>query len=182
MAMSGDVDLGYLPISDEYVKPVSLTPELSKYEWGISVEVESMESIQMLMADLQARREMLPAAEYFVIWNTVKNGDSKKAEYLIAKYTEAAKKREHARSMEIAQAQSQGNAQAAVAGEEAKAQTEQLLFQLRMQEMQAKSQLDEQGRAKDHMRSIELMEKTKDREKEIAVATVEENNRNRLNQ
>lgn len=182
LTLNGDVDLGVASTLDQYYRDVVLTKEVWKHDWNISITVYSDDTRSMLLADLAERKQELPAAVYFSIWNMVMDGDFKKAQWRLSVETKKAADIAHKRQMEIAQATASGNAQAVIAGEQAKAATIQAQMQARMAEIKAET--DEEIRKEKELlklrKEFEQFKNELDTTKQLKL--VRENNQNRLNQ
>lgn len=182
MVVTGDVNLGYLPVSSNWSKPVTIDKTITNHDWGIMVDITTRESRQMLIMDLQSRREQLPPESYLIVMNMIEAGDMKKAQFYLAKYTAKATEENHSRQLEIAQATAKANSEAAQATEMAKANTVQVQGQSKLMEIEAQAMVDETKAISDHKRSIELLEMTNKLQGEREVTSIRENNRNRLDQ
>lgn len=182
MAINGDLDLGNLPISDNVMKYVKLSKDVVNHDWGIMVDVVSKEAKDMLMYDLQQRKDQIPPDSYFLIWNIIEAGDIKKAQYILSKKIALAQEEAHERQMQVAQATAQANTQAAIATEQAKSQTIQLQTQGKLEEAKFRAGFEMDKAEKDHVRQLELLEKENMLRGQREIETVRENNRNRMNQ
>ncbi|MGB4973672.1 MAG: hypothetical protein WBO32_13490, partial [Cyclobacteriaceae bacterium] len=152
------------------------------HDWGIMVDVVSKEAKDMLMYDLQQRKDQIPPDSYFLIWNIIEAGDIKKAQYILSKKISLAQEEAHERQMQVAQATAQANAQAALATEQAKSQTIQLQTQGKLEEAKFRAGVEMDKAEKDHVRQLELLEKENMLRGQREIETVRENNRNRMNQ
>ena len=181
-ALDGPVKLGVASTIDQYIRDVTLDKEVFKHDWRISVSVYSDETRQMLIQELQLRKEQIPVATYFSIWNMIMDGDFKKAEWRLAVEVKRAEKEAHQKQLEIAQATASGNAQAVVAGEQAKAKTISAQSNAKIQEI--KFQTDEDIRKARELMGMEMQKAQQEaklmEERELKV--VRANNQNRLNQ
>lgn len=182
MVVSGDIDLGYLPISEEWTKHVKLTSSVHPYDWGIMVDVITKESRDMLIMDLQQRKDQIPGDAYFKVWNIIQAGDLKKAQYILAKYIAKAAESAHERQLEVAQATAKANQEAAVATEQAKSNTVQLEGQSRLESIRLQGEIDAQKAIADHLRQLEIIKKQDELLTVRELSVVEANNRNRLEQ
>jgi len=177
----GDIELGVLPIEGSITKMVALDKSLAKHDWGIKVIVQSREYKQMLIQKLMSKTELDDAA-FFAVSNMIIANDLKKAQFYLSKYTEKARQLAHEQQVEIAQATAQGNANAAVATEEARRQTLELEMQFKNSTLSTEFALKEKAAISEHQRKlIEMREQNAlDTVKETAV--VRANNQNRLTQ
>ena len=174
--------MGKLPIGNTMSRAVVLDKGLSKYDWGISVEVGSRDAHQMLLQYLFSKQEVIPPESFFAVQNAVMAGDIKLAQYLLAKFVHKANELNHQRQMEIAKATSMGNAEAAKATEEAKVKT----IMTEVEAHKAKAEADSVYRyeeiKKQHQNKLQEIALQKKLDKETAVAAASANNRNRLEQ
>ena len=182
IAASGTRNLGTLPMSQGVSKLVRIGPELLQYNLNVKVEVNDSQYYQFLMQDQMNKREMIPVESYFMIYNALNQGDLRKAELYLIKFTQLAQERQHQRQLEIAQATAQANAQAAQATEQMKMQAMERELMIKAQLYGAEYNAKDEFESKEHARLIERIRIEKELEKENAVAVTEANNANRLTQ
>lgn len=182
LAAEGPKNLGMLPMSEGVSRLVRIGPELLDYNMNIKVEVNDSQYFQMLMQMLMQSRDLIPVESYFLIYNALNQGDLRKAEMYLIKYTQLGKEEAHRRQMEIAQATANANAQAAQATEAQRQQSMQMELAMKARLYDAEYKAKDGYSAQEHLRKLEYLKKQKELEKEIALETTEANNANRLTQ
>lgn len=148
MVLAGDVSL-------ETKKDTILTRDLFKMDWSVKVLVDTLETKEVLMQDLLSKREMIPDEAFYQVYAAIKDGDLKRAQILLAKFSAKSKEQEHQRQMEIQQAVSRGNAEAAIAQEQASMKRSELEHELEIKLQEFKSGLEEEQKKRDHTRDLE---------------------------
>jgi hypothetical protein len=182
LAAEGEKNLGMLPMSQGVSKIVRIGPKLLDYNMNIKVEVNDSQYFQMLMEMLMQSRELIPVESYFLVYNALNQGDLRKAEMYLIKFTQLGKEEAHRKQMEIAQATANANAQAAQATEAEKQKTMQMELAMKARLYEAEYGAKDGYSAQEHLRELERIELEKQLEKEIALETTEANNANRLTQ
>jgi len=176
----GDIEIEYTPLNTSFSKFVSLGRDLLRYDLSIRVETADNDYYQFLLQDLLAKRELLPAESYFAIYNAIRNRDLKKAEWLLVKFTRQAKAEEQAAQERLMEIQSEQNARAGMAVEQAKAQAEMEKLRAEIQRMREQAGLDENKAQRDHAREIEKILVKAKKEGEANVDVVRENKQNSI--
>lgn len=181
LVLSGAIDVGHL-IFGSLIRRVVLDRSIARYKFDIQVTVMSLEARQLLIDYLMSLREGIGVDAFFVVYNAIEQNDIKRAQYLLSKYVAKSTQENHERQMEIAQSTSRGNAEAAVATEEAKSRTLQASVGAEIEKQKNEHELRKELEQLLHslrMKELEFQNKlTGQRE----VAVVEANNRNRLEQ
>lgn len=155
---------------------------IMEYDFNIDVDIVSSDYINILLADLNTRRDLIPPPAYFTIMNAIQDGDVKKAQYLLAKYTDKAEKIAHQRNLEIQAATAQANQAAAAASmqvEQSKIQAKGIMDQ---EYERLKSLLELALKKEESQLKLKEMERKSNLDTEKELAVVEANNRNRLQQ
>lgn len=181
LVLSGSIDVGYLQFGS-FVKKVSLDKNIRSHKFIINVSLYTRDMKQMLREYVISRQAELPADAFFVILRAIDDGDIIKAQYLTSKYVAAKQASDHAQRLEISQATAKGNAEAAIATEQAKAQTVQVQLDADIQKMNHEHKLYLDKLRVEHelmMKKAGAIEKQKG---ENNLNAIEANNRNRLNQ
>lgn len=166
--LGGDIDGEYVPMGDTVIKKVKLSKDLYDYDFGIHlVMMPTEEDKQLLLQDLLSKNAngMIAPESYFMIYNMIRNGDIKKAQFFFAKASRDFMVEQHQREMEKIQAQAQSNAQSAQAAEAAKAQNIQLEAQLKMQLISHEE--EEKRKTMTLQAQLKLGEKDKDLENNV---------------
>ena len=171
----GEFVLGTLPLHEGLGRLVKIGPDLLKYDLGIAIEVNDAQYYQFLMQDLLTKRELLPAEAYFLVYNALNQGDLRKAEYYLIRFTQMAKQQEHERQMQIVQAQAASNAQAGVAVEQERQKIEMTKLEGELYKLREQAIIAEEQAKRDHSRRMTEIQFEKSLEKDMAVATVREN-------
>lgn len=174
MLQDGDVTLGLLPVNEHTMRMVKMDKALLNHKWGVMVEVDTTQNREFLLQEL-AQRKGIPDSGYFLIWNMIQGGDFKKAQYLLAKYTQRAREMEHQQQIEIAQAASMGQAQAAQVSEQAKSKNMQLEHSLKKDFALFEHQLEQRNKMIEQSQQLQQIEKTEEKKKETGVAVVKAN-------
>lgn len=182
MLIDGDIDLGYVPVLQDYSRTIKLTKEMAKYDWHISVEIETGEMLQLLIQDIMQRKDMIPPDSYFLILRAIEDGDILKAQYMLAVSVDKAQKQAHQRQMELVQAQTQGNQQAAQMNSQAQAQLLQMKAEVEAQMKQIDAALQAERDKALHEQTKELEQLKGSMKFETSVASIRENNQNRFTQ
>lgn len=174
--------LGQLPMSDGVYKSVMLTEELVDRDWNIEITLETGEDRQVLAQELASKRDLLSPDHFFIVYNSIKQGDIRKAERLLIKFVKKAQEREHQKNLEIQQAVAQASSQAAQVSEQAKANTIQIKNQADLKLLAAKSEIEEDRAKRDHQRALDFEEIKSRNDLDKGVQITRENNQNRLQQ
>lgn len=180
--INGDIDLGYIPLLQDYSRTIKLTKDMAKHDWAVYVEIETGEMLNILLQDVVQRRETIPPDAYFMIIRAIEDGDFLKAQYLLASSTERAAKMAHQRQMELVQAQTQGNQQAVEQASQAQAQLLQLKASIEGQMKELEARMTAQRDRQLHDYEKEIISEEGAMKYQTSVATVRENNVNRLTQ
>lgn len=180
--LDGDIDLGYIPLLQDYSRTIKLTKDMAKHDWAIYVEIETGDMLNLLLQDVMQRRDSIPPDSYFLIIRAIEDGDFLKAQYLLASSTERAAKMAHQRQMELVQAQTQGNQEAAQQAAQAQAQLLQLKASIEAQMKEMEARMTAQRDQKLHDYEKEIISEEGAMKYQTSVATVRENNVNRLTQ
>lgn len=180
--LDGDIDLGYIPLLQDYSRTIKLSRDMAKHDWVIYVEIETGDMLNLLLQDVMQRRDSIPADAYFLIIRAIEDGDFLKAQYLLASSTERAAKIAHQRQMELVQAQTQGNQEAAQQAAQAQAQLLQLKASIDAQMKEMEARMTAQRDQKLHDYEKEIISEEGAMKYQTSVATVRENNVNRLTQ
>lgn len=149
MVLNGDIMVGN-------EKKTILTKELFHRDWNVSIRIDNARSRDILLQDLVQNKASIPPEGYYEIYNTIMNGDLKKAQILLTKATAMAKELEHQRMLEIQKAQAQGNMEAGIATEKEKANTSVVEMSNAMKLEEFKAKLAEEKAKNDQKRAIEM--------------------------
>lgn len=139
-------------------KDTKLTKDLFKLDWNVKVLVDTLQTKEMLTQDLLARRDAIPDEAFYQVFNALKDGDLKKAQILLSKFSAKAKEQEHQRQIEVQQAVSAGNKEAAIATEQAAIKRAERENELKKDLETYLAGLEEEKAKKDHARAKELIE------------------------
>jgi hypothetical protein len=109
--LNGDIDVVYSPIGSSMIKEGTITRDVSDYTFGIQIKVmptseDKVRTLSFLASKVQAKE--LDEASYFTAERMIQDGHYRQAQIFIAKAVKDNTKLNHARSMELAKAQSQG--------------------------------------------------------------------------
>ncbi len=149
--LHGDVTYDNLPTSAGTLKNARLAKELAFYDWNIFVKVDDTATKDMLMQDLMTKRDLIPSEVYYIVLSCIQQGDYKKAQVIISRQADSAKKLAHQQQMEIQTAVANGNKEAAIAGEEAKKSTIMAQNQGKLLEIEAQKKADLEVIREKHM-------------------------------
>ena len=178
LTIGNDIDLTYTPLNSAFAKYIHLGQDVLRYDLGIRVETADAEYYSFLLQDLLAKRELLPPESYFAIYNAIRNRDLKKAEWLLIKFTRKAKEEEAQLQRELMQIQSEQNAKAGIAVEQAKQQMKMQELEAELGRMREQANLDEGKARQDHLREVEKILIKAKSEGEANVDVVRENKQN----
>lgn len=181
LVLNGTVDVGTMPMGT-YIKRVLLDDKIRQHSFNIMVRVQTLEDKQMLMNYLMSRQDALGADAYFAVLNCIMGNDLKKAQFLLSKYWEKAVEQQHANQVEIAQATAKGNAEAAIATEQAKSQTLQAENGFLSERMRLEFDLQNKLDQENHLRKMKEIELENLYKMETGVKVVRANNQNRADQ
>lgn len=163
-------------------RTVKLSGDAWQYDFDIDISVQSMEFIQLLFSDLAAKKDLVPSQAYFEIMNAIKDGDEKKAQFLMAKYTEKAIAQQKQNEIDLQTATSEANAAAAERAEAAKQQTARLLTEETIKLEERKHGLTKDLNEAGHKQKLEQIEKQMTMQGENQMEVTKANNISRLTQ
>lgn len=168
MVLNGDIVVGN-------EKKTTLTKELFYKDWNVKVLIDSADSKELLLQDLFSKKEQIPDEIFYEIYNTIQQFDIKKAQILLAKHSARAKEMEHQRVIEVQKVQAEGNAQAAIAAQEAIDKGKEKEYSLKLNFEREMAKIKEEMAQKDHKRQLELeREKAKlNFNKDVTVANIQ---------
>lgn len=149
LTLNGDIEL-------ENNKDTVLTKQLLKMDWSTKVLVNTLQTKEMLIQDLLSKRELVPNDAFYIIHAAIEDGDLKKAQVLMSKFTAKAEDIAHQRQIEIQKAGGEANAQAAIATEEASTKRLEREYELKGELEVVKGKIAEEKAQKDHIRAKEL--------------------------
>jgi hypothetical protein len=132
LVLRGEITVDNLPVADQMFKNIKITEELHNRDMGIYISMETVEDRQILLQDLMSKKDFIGTDIYYVVYNAIRDGDVKKAQLILAKHTQDAEEKAHAKQMQLVKAQTEGNAQAAIEAEKAKQQTIILEYEQKM--------------------------------------------------
>lgn len=138
--LGGDIDIAFIPMGDEQLKRIKLTEDLYDYDFGIMISVlPSDEEKQLFIQDLMMQKTngAIAIDDFFILMNMVKGGDVKRAEMYLSKSVKKQQQILQQQELDKIKAQGEANAQAALAAEQARAQTIQLEAEAKIRIMQA---------------------------------------------
>lgn len=172
----------YLPISEEIKRKIRSTKEIADHEWGVEIRIADPKQKDLMLANLMKRESVIPPQSFYIVYNAIQSGDYKRAQIIMARVVSEAESTAHQRNMEIAQAQSRGNAEAAQVSEKEKRETlvTEYQFKERILQLEAKIRAVEVEQEKNNAKELKEHEVMLLTQKELKV--VEANNRNRLEQ
>jgi hypothetical protein len=139
---TGEISYEDIPMTDEVRRVLKSGDDMVTYDWNLTVEEQTPQQRQRMMADLQKYSDFIPPETYFAIKNMIESGDIKKAELFLAKAVTEAKKEEYQRKLEISQAQAMAQGQAGQMVETAKQKTEQAKTQSKLMSIEAQAKAD----------------------------------------
>lgn len=143
--LNGDVDIKDLPFSDKVIKNMKITKGISAREFGVYLRLAPSEDKKRLMIqDLVGMKEkgMIPIDAYFVAMRMIEDNDLKKSEMYIVKAVKDEQAANHQRQMEVAQANAQGNAEAAKVTEMMKSEQANRLLEKEMSLERVKGEVE----------------------------------------
>jgi hypothetical protein len=143
--MGGEIDVNYVPIGDTTIRTISLSKDLYMNDFGIQLTLlPSKEDQQMLLGNLEGMKnaDQVAIEDYFILYNMVRSGDVKKAQFYLSKAVKNWRKIRHQQEMEKMQQQGQANGEAAVMAEQARLQTAQAKLQGDLAKIAAQGQED----------------------------------------
>ena len=134
--LGGEINISFIPIGDSILRSVKATRNLFDYDFGIFITLKpSAQDRQMLLQAIQEKRQqnLISEPDFLVLWNMIQVGDIKKAQLFYATAVEKEKAHQQQMQMEQIKANAEANAKAAADAENAKIQTLQAEYQLKIQ-------------------------------------------------
>ncbi len=182
LLVDGDIDLGHIPSLQDYTRTVKLTKDMAKYDWQIYIEIETGEMLNVIMQAVMANMNTLPPEALFLIIRAIQDGDLLKANFMYATAMSRAKAEAQQMQMQAIDRQTQGNQEAAQISAQGAQQAAQMKMQMEAQLAQMQAELIKMRDKELHEQKKELVELQEKLKKDTSVATVRENNANRLTQ
>lgn len=161
---------------------VSAGRDFATEEFVVDVQIETQEMKNLLMQSLMERKDTIPPESYISVMRTIDQGDLTKAQVIMLLAISRAQQQAHQRQIEIQQSVAKGNAEAGVAVEEARMNTENARITAEIQSKIAELQAEFDFYVKKHPYELELQEKKMAMQHSQALDVVNANNQNRLSQ
>lgn len=111
----GDIKVENFPGDSFLYRDRTITKELMEYSWDLTVSWETKESRQILLQAIMQRAQEMPSDVYMAVFNAYRDGDTKKAEYLLSKW----EKKRQKMAIEQQKAMIEANAQAQIQANQA---------------------------------------------------------------
>lgn len=161
---------------------VSAGRDFGKEEFLVDVQVETQDMKNFIMQSLMERKDMIPAESYLSVIRAVEQNDLTKAQVILLLSISRAEQQAHNRQIEIQQAVAQGNAQAGVAVEQARMNTEKERIMAEIEMKKQEMAMEFEMYMKKFPFELQMAEKKAAMSHAQAVDVVERNNQNRLSQ
>lgn len=174
-ALTAPVDLGVTGVADQYLREVVIPKKASQVLWDIRLKIISREDVQMMLQDLYANREMIPADSFYMIKNAIEDGDIKKAQYLMSRAIRKQKAEDHERALEQSRAAAEAAAESGAQVEAAREKTLITEYELKKDYRTHDSELLIKENDEKHDNDLELMKEEQARQAATSVRTVQAN-------
>jgi hypothetical protein len=161
---------------------VSAGRDFATEEFLVDVEIETQEMKNMLMQNLMERKDTIPPESYIAVLRAIDQGDLTKAQVIMLLAISRAQQQAHQRQIEIQQSVAKGNAEAGVAVEEARMNTENARIAAEIKSRIEELQAEFDFYVKKHPYELKLQEQKMAMQHSQALDVVNANNQNRLSQ
>jgi len=161
---------------------VSAGRDFAKEEFVVDVQIETQEMKNMLLQNLMERKDTIPPEAFIQVLRSIEQGDLTKAQVVMLLAINRAQQQAHQRQIEIQQSVAKGNAEAGVAVEGARMNTEKERIAAEAQAKMAEMDADFQLYLKKFPYEMQMAEKKAAMNHAQAIDVVNANNQNRLSQ
>lgn len=145
LAIDGTISMKYWPVNGNTIKTLELTPDIALYNMEVDARPLPTEQEIQIMTQMLIQKQAegkLTSVDVLIIMEMLNQRDTKKAKVYMAKAVAKNEQRIMMEQQAMIQAQNEGNAMVARAGEEARANTAAMEGEIKSKNMLLKHQLD----------------------------------------